>query len=530
MALFQKIMSRIFYDLKDHFHWSFLPPLMIYFSAGLSGLTAVTGAFYVKEQLGLTAAFLAGLGFWAGLPWALKMVFGHLVDIIWPWKTILVYFGAILIAASFLIMFAVIQTPDNFEAFLPLESWYIISVILTALGLVLQDAVADAMSVEAVPHFDDQGQAFDEIHIKALHTTMQTFGRIALISGIIIVAVINIYIFEDVGSLTEIEKTALYGQVYLLALIIPFVSISGVVLAYYMRLSARRRGAQMINQPTKTGLNYKFILGGLAVFAFILIIGILDIAYSQEIIFLGSISVILYLMFQMMGELEPHHRKTLLGTALIIFIFRAVPLPGPGLTWFEIDELGFDQQFLSVLTLLTSLLTLIGMILLRPLFVRKSISYIIILLTLCAGILSLPNIGLYYGLHNWASSLTGGVVDARFIAVIDAAIESPLGQVAMIPMLAWIARNAPDHLKATFFAVMASFTNLALSASSLFTKYINEIFVVTREVKDRESGVVVMVADYSMLGVLLITVACITVVAPLITVMAVKRSRLHVAE
>ena len=74
---------------------------------------------------------------------------------------------------------------------------------------------------------------------------------------------------------------------------------------------------------------------------------------------------------------------------------------------------------------------------------------------------------------------------ARFIAILDTAIESPLGQIAMVPMLAWIANHAPSHLKATFFAVMASFTNLALSMSSLVTKYLNEIFLVTREVRDR---------------------------------------------
>ena len=116
---------------------------------------------------------------------------------------------------------------------------------------------------------------------------------------------------------------------------------------------------------------------------------------------------------------------------------------------------------------------------------RRRITTVIALLALAGGILFLPNIGLYYGLHEWMAPRSGGVVDARFIAVIDTAIESPLGQIAMIPMLAWIAQNAPAHLKATFFAVMASFTNLALSASSLGTKYVNEIYTVTREVRDR---------------------------------------------
>jgi hypothetical protein len=67
------------------------------------------------------------------------------------------------------------------------------------------------------------------------------------------------------------------------------------------------------------------------------------------------------------------------------------------------------------------------------------------------------------------------VVDARFIALVDTALESPLGQIAMIPMLAWVANSAPVNLKATFFAVMASFTNLALSLSQLGTKYLNQI-------------------------------------------------------
>ena len=157
----------------------------------------------------------------------------------------------------------------------------------------------------------------------------------------------------------------------------------------------------------------------------------------------------------------------------------------------------------------------------------RSIAYIVVLLTLASGVLALPNIGLYYGVQDWTARLTGGVVDARFIAIIDTTLESPLGQVAMIPLLTWIARNAPVDLKATFFAVMASFTNMALSASSLLTKYMNQIFLVTREVKDRATGAVQVPADYSQLGWLLITVALIGVLAPLLTVFVVQRSRLR---
>ncbi len=277
----------------------------------------------------------------------------------------------------------------------------------------------------------------------------------------------------------------------------------------------------------KTEPNW-WIFGGSAVFvAFTLGMGLGQVPLAQEIVFAGSMAIVLFLISRLLLELAPDQRRALIGTAVIIFIFRAVPLPGPGAIWFEIDVLGFDQQFLSVLSLITSGLALVGMVVLRPLMANRSIAYIIALLTVAAGILSLPNIGLFYGLHDWTASWSAGIVDARFIAILDTAIESPLGQIAMIPMLAWIARNAPAHLKATFFAVMASFTNLALSASSLGTKYVNEIYLVTREVRDRVSGTIEVAADYGELGFLLITVAVIGVAVPLAAIAIVQRSPLR---
>ena len=284
------------------------------------------------------------------------------------------------------------------------------------------------------------------------------------------------------------------------------------------------------NRKKTTKPNYWYFGGGLAFAVLSLSVGLSDIRFSQEIIFAGSMAIVLFLMSRLISQLDRAKARALLGTAIIIFVFRAVPLPGPGATWFDIDVLGFDQQFLSVLTLITSVLTLVSMILLRPLMAKRPISYIVVLLTMAAAVLSVPNIGLYYGLHEWTAPMTGGIVDARFIAIIDTAIESPLGQVAMIPMLAWIARNAPDNLKATFFAVMASFTNLALSASSLLTKYLNQLLVVTREVRDRQTGTIEVAADYSNLGWLLITVAAIGLIAPLFTVLIVQSSALRTKE
>ena len=141
--------------------------------------------------------------------------------------------------------------------------------------------------------------------------------------------------------------------------------------------------------------------------------------------------------------------------------------------------------------------------------------------------MSLPQIGMFYGLHEWTAAHTGGIVDARFIALIDTALESPLGQIAMVPMLAWIANSAPDNLKATYFAVMASFSNLALSAAHLGTKYLNRVFVVTREVRDASTGAVKVAADYSEMGALFIVCGVIALVVPLGAIALARAARLR---
>ena len=521
---------RVFLDLAQQMRWSFLPPLMVYFAAGVSGLTSVVGAFYLKDYLDLSAEFIAGLAFWAGLPWILKVPLGHVVDLFWKWKALLILTGAGLITLSLLIMFGLVSRPDEMRAILPLATWYVIALLLAPSGYAIQDIVADAMTVEAVPRIDDTGQIFSETQSRALHTTMQTLGRIAIISGFVSVAAINIWIFTDADTLPREARLALYARVYLTALAIPVISVSGMLLHTVIQGRKAARSRAQVGPDSETEVNWQILGGGMFFVVLSIGLGTSNLVYAQEIVFVASLSVILYLIRQLVKELEPSAAHALIGTATIIFVFRAVPLPGPGLTWFEIDALRFDERFLSILSLITSLLALVGLVVLRPLMANRSIAYIVVLLTIAAGVLSLPNIGLYYGVQEWTAAQTGGIVDARFIAVLDTAIESPLGQIAMVPMLAWIARNAPPDLKATFFAVMASFTNMALSASSLGTKYLNKVFLVTRAAVDPVSGEQISAANYSELGQLLIVVGTITVAVPLLVVFVVQTSRFRTSE
>lgn len=525
-------------DLGRAFRMEYMPPLMVYLAAGISGLTAIVGTFFVKDYLGLSAEFLASLGFWAMLPWSLKLPLGHLVDIIWRHKFLLVYLGAGLIAASLLIMLGLLTDRSAMTAMLPADTWYVISSVLAPIGYVIQDVVADAMTVEAVPRVDAVGNPLPESHRRVMNATMQTLGRVAIIGGTLLVAAINVLLFRDAESLAEAEKLAVYRQIYLLALAIPLVSVAGVLLAGYLKRKTERHlatqgytQAEILalteHQETPPQANV-WILGGGLVFGLVSVsVGMLHIALGQELIFALSLLIILVLMNQILKEMDEEARRVLLGTAILIFVFRAVPGPGPGSSWWMIDDLGFDQSFMARLSLISSGTTLLGLFVFRRFMAERSMTEIIVTLTLLGTVLSLPTIGLFYGLHLWTASHTAGIVDARFIALIDTALESPLGQVAMVPMLAWIAQSAPAHLKATFFAVMASFTNLSLVLGQLATKYLNQIYTVSREVKDAASGVITTPADYHQLGTLLISTTVIGLVLPLLAVQLTRWLRLR---
>jgi hypothetical protein len=430
------------------------------------------------------------------------MPVGHVVDLIWRWKALLVWLGAAMIAASLLIMVGLTTQMDEMRSVMSPERWYVLAALLAPTGYMIQDAVADAMTVEAVPRVEDAQLQ------KSMHTTMQTLGRVAVIGGLALVAAANIYVFAGTENFPKERKLELYADVYTAALIIPVLSVLGVVLHRFLK-----HEREVVE---KTRPNWAVLGGSLVFVAITLAVGLGGLPYAQEIIFAGSFAIIVFLLWRLARELAPEARQVLVATALVLFVFRSVPGTGDGTTWWMMDKLGFDEGFFGQLQLVTYALTLIGMFALRGFMARNSIATIVVVLSVAAAVLSIPIIGMYYGLHEWTAARTGGWLDARVITLINTALESPLGQIAMIPMLAWIANSAPPQLKATYFAVMASFSNLALAAAQLGTRYLNELYVVKR-------------GDYSELGELMIVATVLGLALPLVVVAGVRLLRLRTA-
>src|SRR5436305_2650069 len=109
--------------------------------------------------------------------------------------------------------------------------------------------------------------------------------------------------------------------------------------------SAAEAEALLSTRDERPEPNWWILGGGLAFVIFTIGVGLSPLKYAQEIIFVGSFAIVCFLMAKLTRALDPVSRETLIGTAIVIFVFRAVPGPGPGIEWWMIDHLRFDQEF-----------------------------------------------------------------------------------------------------------------------------------------------------------------------------------------
>ncbi len=453
-----------------------MPLLMVYFAYGATGLIDVTRDMWVKERLTLSPAELAGIGVWLTLPWTIKMVFGQLVDsvpIFGSQRRSYVVIGALFTAAG---MITLAGAAGGWIAFLPPNQLFVLGASLIVIGTVIQDVVADAMSTEVVARREADGAPRPEHDVRAELGMVQVLGRLSLSAGIVAVAglsgVLAFYFSRE--------------TVFLLGLIVPLISVTGVFL---IRVETSER------RP----LDWRILGGGIAFGATVLALALGGVPYAQEIIFVISMSVICVMLVLVTRELDPASRRAILFTTIIIFAFRATPGVGDGYFWWTLDILKFDEAFYGGLRQTAAVIAIVAMWMFAKQLTEYSVKWTLFWLATAGAILSLPNIGLYYGIHEWTQAQFG--FGARTIAIVDAAASSPFAQLSMIPLLTLIAFYAPEGRRATWFALMASLMNMALVAGQLQTKYLNQIFPVAR-------------GEYGELGVLLIIAAVLGFVVP----------------
>ena len=352
-------------------------------------------------------------------------------------------------------------------------------------GTVIQDVVADAMSTEVVSRLDAAGQARPEHDVRADLGMVQVLGRLTLSAGIL-----------SVAGLSGLLASIFAGEtVFLLGLVIPAVSVVGVVLIRFE--SAERRP-----------IDWRILGGGLAFGAAVLALA------------LGRVPV------RPGDHLRPLDDRRLRDAGVRDARARPQdqarhPVRDPHHLRVPGDAVGGRRILLvdarraevrrGVLRHAAPDRAIVGLVVLW-LFSKQiteySIAKTLFWIAVAGTLLTLPDIGLYYGLAGWTEQNFG--FGARTIALVDIAAGSPFAQLSMIPLLTLIAYYAPAGQRATWFALMASLMNLALVAGQLQTKYLNQALTVAR-------------GDYQELGLLLITVAVLGLVVPVAAIVAFGR-------
>ena len=252
--------------------------------------------------------------------------------------------------------------------------------------------------------------------------------------------------------------------VFLFGLIIPAISALGVLLI---------RSETTERRP----IDWRILGGGIG-FLVVLAVALGGLPFAQEFIFVLSMLVICTMLFFVTRELDAedparhpvhqhHHlripRHAIRRGRLFLVDARRAQVRR-GLLWH--------------LRQTAAIIAIVAMWIFSKQLTEYSVTKVLFWLAVAGAILSLPNIGLFFGLHHWTEETFG--FGARTIAVIDAAAASPFAQLSMIPLLTLIAFYAPAGHRATWFALMASLMNMALVAGQLQTKYLNHIFVVQR--------------------------------------------------
>src|SRR5690606_15321167 len=155
-----------------------------------------------------------------------------------------------------------------------------------------------------------------EDRLKAMHTTMQTLGRVAIIGGGLLVALLNVSLLGGVASLPEAEKVATYVLIHEVALVIPVVSVSGVFFALWLQrrqrrqllasgLSAAQADDRLEVHVDRPPVNVWVLGGGAAFAALSLTVGLGQFPFAQEIVFAVSMTIILALIWRLTRELDP---------------------------------------------------------------------------------------------------------------------------------------------------------------------------------------------------------------------------------
>lgn len=174
-----------------------------------------------------------------------------------------------------------------------------------------------------------------------------------------------------------------------------------------------------------------------------------------------SSSITMFSIKETVQKIKAAMNRDLLWACAFLFIWRATPSSGGALNYYVIDELGFTPEFFGKLSVLSRIMSIVGVLVFRKWLLSVPLKRLFIAIIFLSVILSLPTLGLVYGWYEYFG------VSPQFFAVADEFISAPLSEIAFIPLMVVVTRVCPRGVEATMFALLASLMNIGLAVSDM---------------------------------------------------------------
>jgi len=439
--------------------------VLVYFLQGALALARLATNFYLKDDLGLSAAEVAALTGFFTAPWVVKPIYGFCSDTIplfgYRRKSYLFLSGAVG-CASFVVMFF---TASSRAAFLATN-------VVASAAVAFADVVADSVVVE---------RSRDD----AMSARLQSASWAARHCGSIAASVLSGAAIRELGAKGSWLATAPLPLLVALA-------------AFAIRedpippgQSAVKEAAMLAAKPSAATNGHAAAENGAEN-------GELPSSSTKKPSLRDEAAQQLRTLWAALTS------DAVLRPVIFIFLWQATPSCGSAFFYFstappEAGGLGFSPDFIGKASALGNVAGIIGVTAYNTFYQNAPLSKVIAITSVLSAVLGCLPLVLVFHLNR---DYLG--IDDRFFSVGGDVIQSAFGEIGFIPLLVLAAKVCPPGVEGSLFAAIMSIFNLGGLVSQELGALMTSVFGVTKDNFDNLAILVFLCAASSLLPLLVI--------------------------
>ena len=401
--------------------------VLVYFVQGVLGISRLALTFYYKDTLHLGPADLSLISSISVIPWVIKPLYGFISDTFpffgYKRRSYLILSGLLgTFSWSLLAFLSASIDAGNIQVDSFATIISVLLVTMSSLGIAFSDVLVDAIIVNKSRSIYNN----DQDKAGALQSICWSSSSIgAILSGIFSGTLV-----QNFGS------TVVFSITTLIPLII--AGVSGLI------------------EEEKITNEYK------------------------------KVNNMQLLKTQMNSVWSALSQKSILSPLIFLILWQATPSAGSALFYFEVNNLGFQPEFLGRLGLVSSLSSLVGIMIYNQKLKSIPLRTIFKWTCITGAILGMTPLMLVTHFNRQI-----GLSD-KWFAIGDDIILTVLGQIAFMPILVLAAKLCPSGVEAMLYAALMSVNNLSGAMSGLLGGVLTRFMGITEHNFDNLSQLIIL--------------------------------------